>query len=58
MHGIKPGMIFSASVLEEYTIKQDEGKAVSKRYNGLVDATYCAFCVSKVPHIIDEKQSC
>lgn len=53
MHGIKPGTIFSASVLNEYMIKQHEGKAVSKGYNGLVDATYCAFCFSKVPHIID-----
>lgn len=52
MHGIKPGMIFSASVLKESMMKQHEGKAGSKRYNGLVDATYCAFCFSKVPHII------
>lgn len=53
MYGIKPGMIFSASVLNQCMIKQHEGKAMSKWYNGLADATYCAFCFPKVPLIID-----
>lgn len=53
MDGIKPGMIFSASVLNEYKIKQHEGKAMSKWYNGLADAAYRAFCFSKVPLVID-----